>query len=52
MAPILYHNIGDRVKRNHRRLSAPVDRLSVDPKPLQIIELITKPLQILELGAL
>ena len=52
MAPILYHNIGDRVKQNHRRLSGQIYHLSSDPKPLQIIELITIPLQILELRAL
>ena len=52
MAPILYHNIGDRVKRNHRRLSAQIYHWSSDPKPLQFIELITIPLQILELRAI
>lgn len=49
MAPILYHNIGDRVKGFGRRLSGPIRRLSVDPKPQQIIELTTITLQIIEL---
>ena len=35
------------VKQKCRRLSAPICRWSVDPKPLQIIELTTITLQII-----
>ena len=52
VAPILYHNIGDRVKRNHRRLSGRGYRLSADPKPYQIIEPRTITLQIIEFSTL